>query len=184
MKKLALVGAAAAVAAMGIAAPGVAGPGDNQNKYEDGSASRACGDGDTVTLTGPLKLWPPNHKFVDETVVATEGADVDPADDVLLTIRPRVDDIAGGDGGAQHDPDTNASEDGTIVGSGTGSATAAIALRAERSGKGEGRDYVLNWVATFDNGSKTCSSDEASSDPQKQPFVISVPHDMRGGADW
>jgi hypothetical protein len=58
-----------------------------------------------------------------------------------------------------------------------------VALRAERSGKGEGRTYVLNWVAQF--GDKSCSSSTADdSDTNNDPFVITVPHDMRGGADW
>jgi hypothetical protein len=175
-KKAGLVGLAALVGALAAAAPSSAGG----NKYSDSTVTRDCGDGDTVTLVGPLKLWPPNHKFVDEPVTATSG---EPADSVTITITPTVTDAVGGDGGAQHDPDTNASDEGTIVGTGTGSATAAVALRAERSGKGDGRTYILNWVAQF--GEKSCSSSSAEdSDVNNDPFVITVPHDMRGGADW
>lgn len=61
--------------------------------------------------------------------------------------------------------------------------TAGLQLRAERSGEGDGRTYTVAWKAVFDD--KTCeSSAAADSDPENDPFVITVPHDMRGGADW
>jgi hypothetical protein len=182
-----LVGIAALALAGGIALPSV---GASGNKYESVSSERVCNDdGDTVTLDGPLKLWPPNHKFVDEPVTAQPG---DNSSGTSLTITPGLADVGGGDGGAQHDPDTNASEDGTIVAtdstdpnSENGSATAALALRAERSGKGDGRTYTINWSASFNNGARSCSSSTAEDDdPNNDPFVIFVPHDMRGGADW
>lgn len=178
VKKAGLLGLAAVVGALGIAAPGLAGG----NKYDATTTTRACGDGDTVALQGPLKLWPPNHKMVDEPVTAK---DADGAGQVELTLTPTVTDAVGGDGGSQHDPDFNASSsDGkTLVATGNGSATAALQLRAERSGKGEGRTYTVAWRAVFDD--KTCeSSAAADSDPENDPFVITVPHDMRGGADW
>ncbi|MPY85111.1 MAG: hypothetical protein GEV00_17720 [Actinophytocola sp.] len=58
--------------------------------------------------------------------------------------------------------------------------TVPVQLRSERSGKGEGRTYTINWAAEFDNGSKSCTSMEAG----QAPFTIVVPHDMRGGRDW
>jgi hypothetical protein len=165
------------VAALGIAMPGFAGG----NKYSDSTTTFTCSDNSgeygTVTLVGPLKLWPPNHKMIDEPVTATA---TNPSDQVTLDLTPTITDATGGDGGAQHDPDFNAtSSDGkTLEATGTGSATAALQLRAERSGKGDGRTYTINWTAMF--GSKSCSS----SDSGQAPFVITVPHDMRGGADW
>lgn len=176
VKKVALIGLAGALTAVGIAAPSIAGG----NKYASTSQSFTCesmlGETGTVTLVGPEKLWPPNHKFVDEPVTATS---TDPSEQVTLTLVPEVDDAAGGDGGSNHDPDAQlvgGSEDFTA--SGTGSATAALQLRAERSGKGEGRIYTINWTAMF--GSDECSSD----DEGNSPFVITVPHDMRGGQDF
>lgn len=176
--KVGLVGLSAALVAVGFAAPGIAGG----NKYSDSTTVRDCGDGDTVTLVGPLKLWPPNHKMVNEPITATDS---DGAGAVTLTITPTVTDAAGGDGGAKHDPDFNASTtDGkSLVATGDGSATAGLQLRAERSGKGDGRTYLVNWVAEFDD--KSCSSSTAEDDNvNNDPFVITVPHDMRGGADW
>ena len=176
MKKLALVGLAGVVAAMGIAAPGIAGG----NKYAAEPSVRDCGEGDTVTLDGPLKLWPPNHKFVAEPVTIESGFSDTEGVKVVLTFTPT--DAEGGDGGAQHDPDVSADE--TLIGQGEGSATAQMELRAERSGKGDGRTYTIDWTGTWGPvdgvARKTCSS---SQDGQS-PFIIEVPHDMRGGADW
>jgi hypothetical protein len=183
VKKLALVGLAGVVAAMGIAAPSVAGG----NKYAATETIRDCGDGDTVTLDGPLKLWPPNHKFVDEPVTATDGTSAKPTDGAsnatTLTITPEVADAVGGDGGSAHDPDWQLADGTTgdsFMASGDPSATAELQFRAERSGKGEGRAYTITWAATFDGGSKKCSS----SDSGQSPFTVEVPHDMGGGADW
>ena len=161
--------------ALAFALPGAAGG----NKYDDSTVERDCGDGDTVTLVGPLKLWPPNHKMVDEAVTAVDGS----GDGVTLTLTITPTDVAGGDGGTQHDPDYNP-EPAELVASGSGDtgATVPFALRAERSGKGDGRTYTIDWVAEFDNGGKTCESETDAEDGLE--FVIAVPHDMRGGADW
>ena len=168
-----LIGFAGLALATGVAVPTLAGG----NKYPSTTSTRDCGSGDTVTLNGPLKLWPPNHKMVDEPVTATDS---DSSSQVSISVYPDITDAAGGDGGPQHDPDANASQDAPLANSGTGSATAALQLRAERSGKGDGRTYSINWTATFDNGTKSCKS----SDSGQTPFVIEVPHDMGGGADW
>jgi hypothetical protein len=175
-KKAGLVGLAALVGALAAAAPSSAGG----NKYAAQSVVVDCGDGDTVALNGPLKLWPPNHKMIDEPVTAT---DADGSGPVTMTVRPVVTDAAGGDGGPNHDPDFNPTTEGgdTVVGTdddNDGVAVAGLQLRAERSGKGDGRTYTVHWTADF--GDKSCTSEDGSHDP----FVITVPHDMRGGADW
>jgi hypothetical protein len=156
------------IAALAVSVPGFAGG----NKYAASLVTRDCGDNDTVVLNGPAKLWPPNHKFVAEPVTATDG---DGSSNVTLTLTPVITDAVGGDGGPQHDPDYT--PDGSPAASGAGSATVSLELRAERSGKGEGRTYTINWDATFDNGSKSCSS----SDDGQSPFTVTVPHDMRPG---
>ena len=154
------------LAALGSAVPGFAGG----NKYAAIEDQRDCGDGDTIDWVGPIKLWPPNHKFVSTTVAATGS---DETEGVTITVTPTVTDAAGGDGGPNHDPDYT--PEGSPAATGTGSATVDLALRAERSGRGDGRTYTINWSATFDDGSKTCSS---SQDGQS-PFIVEVPHDMR-----
>jgi hypothetical protein len=171
-------GKAAGAAAVGlvgafvVVGPGVAGNDDFRNKYEDTTASESCdstgGAGvvtDTVEYSGPLKLWPPNHKLQDLTFVATNGGG-DVATQLVVTAQ--VLDSLGGDGGLQHDPDFI---DG--AGAGTDSATAVAQARSERSGKGEGRTYTVTARGLFDE-SRTC----------ELTVVITVPHDMRGGADW
>ena len=156
-------------AALGIAMPGFAGG----NKYAASTLTQHCGsDGDTVTLVGPETLWPPNHKFVAEPVTVQGN---DSTESVSLTLTPVVTDAVGGDGGPTHDPDYT--PDGSPTATGTGSATVSLQLRAERSGRGDGRTYTINWKATTDNGQTTCSSDDGKQD--HAPFVISVPHDMR-----
>ena len=171
------------VAALGVAMPGF---GASGNKYDASTTKFTCssatGEDGTVTLVGPLKLWPPNHKMVDEPITAQRTAK--PGSSVTLTLTPEVADATGGDGGTQNDPDYSAtSSDGkTFVATDAntpGTATAGFQVRAERSGKGDGRTYTINWKVDWGNGD-SC----ASSDSDQAPFVISVPHDMRGGADW
>lgn len=157
--------------AMAFAVPGLAGP-EFKNKYQDTSASQDC-DGDTVTYDGPLKMWPPNHKMQDVSVTATDS---DGNGTVTITVTPSVTDVAGGDGGPNHDPDYTPEEPAATEND--GSATADFQLRSERSGKGDGRTYTIDWVANIDGNE--CSS----ADGEHEPFVVTVPHDMRGGRDW
>ncbi len=156
------------LSALAVALPSSAGG----NKYASVTDSRDCGDGDVVNWVGPIKLWPPNHKFVLETVTAVAG---NSGDQVTLTLQPTVTDVAGGDGGPNHDPDYTPEDPAAT---GTGSASVALNLRAERSGKGDGRTYTIDWEAQF--GDKTCTSKDSG----QSPFVVTVPHDMRGGRDW
>ncbi|HEX8003239.1 MAG TPA: hypothetical protein VF519_11140 [Mycobacteriales bacterium] len=153
------------IAALGVATPGFSGG----NKYAPVEATRDCGDGDTVDWLGAITLWPPNHKFQSSTVAAN-GSDADEA--VSIAIVPSVLDATGGDGGAEHDPDWMYE---SAPATGNGTATQDLALRAERSGRGEGRTYTIDWTATFDDGAKTCTS----KDDGQTPFTVSVPHDMR-----
>ncbi len=160
--------------AMAFAVPGLAGP-EFKNKYQDTtSAPMECDNGD-VTYNGPLKMWPPNHKMQDVSVTAIND---NATEMTSLTITPTVTDVAGGDGGPKHDPDYTPEEP---TGSGNGSATAEFQLRSERSGKGDGRTYTIDWVATF--GEEECDSASSATD-DLEPFVVTVPHDMRGGRDW
>ncbi|HEX7168624.1 MAG TPA: hypothetical protein VF230_16710 [Acidimicrobiales bacterium] len=173
LRIVALAGAGL-IGAASLAGAGFAGP-DYRNKYESTSATQDCGDGDTVTYNGPLKMWPPNHKLQDVSVSATDGEPLAEGD-TKLTVWPTLTDAAGGDGGPNHDPDYTAEE---IIATGDPTATADFWLRAERSGKGEGRTYTINWLAEFGDG-KSCSS----TDGTHTPFLVEVPHDMRGGANW
>jgi hypothetical protein len=159
------------IAALTISTPGFAGG----NKYDPSTQTATCGtDGDKVALTGPATLWPPNHKFVDESVTATDGQGTEKAT-VTVTINPL--DVSGGDGGAQHDPDWTP---GTLHAEGTPSATVPFQLRSERSGKGDGRTYEVRWNATFDGGNKMCNWNDSG----QSAFIVYVPHDMRNKAQY
>lgn len=168
--KVGITLAMAAVAGFALVGPGQAANDDLRNKYPDGqqSAEDCTLDGDELTYYGPTKMWPPNHKLQDILFVATNstGGPVD------IAVTPHVTDVAGGDGGVQHDPDVVYSGESPAA-AGTGEVELPMALRSERSGKGEGRTYTLDAVATFDMV-RSCS----------MQVVVAVPHDMRGGADW
>jgi len=162
--KVGITLAMTAVAGFALVGPSVAGP-EFKNKYDDITASKDCGDGDTIDYAGPLKMWPPNHKLQDLTFVATNGGgDVS----TELAVSAEILDSVGGDGGPQHDPDFF-----PAAASGTDTATAVAQARSERSGKGEGRTYTVTATGVFD-GIRTC----------ELTVELLVPHDMRGGADW
>ncbi|HEX4977650.1 MAG TPA: hypothetical protein VFV40_07260 [Nocardioides sp.] len=173
-------GKAAGAAALGlvgafvVVGPGIAGNDELRNKYESTESTHDCGDDSTITYGGPLKMWPPNHKLQAVSITATDG-DAEPAtDDTTLTVTFRVLDAVGGDGGPRHDPDVLFTSGPTATGN--PEATVPFQLRSERSGRGGERQYELTATAAFDNGLPTGSCTAT--------FVVKVPHDMRGGADW
>lgn len=101
-------------------------------------------------------LWPPNHKFVDVSVMGVTDPDGDP---VTITITAITSDEATatdeGSGGAKHAPDAD----------GVGTHTASV--RAERSGNGDGRVYVIHFVASDGRGGGCSGS-----------VIVKVPHDQ------
>lgn len=162
------------VGAFVVVGPGIAGNDELRNKYQSAETVHDCGDDSTITYNGPLKMWPPNHKLQDVSITAVDG-DAEPAtDETSLTVTFEVLDAVGGDGGPTHDPDVVFPSG--LVATDSGSATVPLQLRSERSGKGEGRTYEITATAAFDNGLPTGSC--------SRTFLITVPHDMRGGADW
>ena len=165
-KIAASIAAVGLLGAVGVATPGSAGP-EFRNKYNSTSVSDDCGSDSTVTYDGPLKLWPPNHKFQPVSVTVTDES----GDHVSLNTHIDVLDVAGGDGGPNHDPDADPID---AMSDADGSTTNTHQLRSERSGKGEGRTYTISYEATADNGATSCAGS----------FDVVVPHDMSGGADW
>lgn len=102
-------------------------------------------------------LWSPNHRFVPISILGITDPD---GDDIVITITGVTSDeptaTAPGAGGGIHSPDA----------SGVGTNTAH--LRAERSGRGDGRVYVIHFVATDSSGLESAGSVE-----------VRVPHDRR-----
>lgn len=133
-----------------------------------GTQTVDCGGGDVIVYAGPLQIWPPNHKYRDLTITATDAS----GDMVTVASAGRHDEVAeSGEemNGAGHTPyatDVNPAMD---TASGAGSASTEHQIRGERSGRGDGRTYTFEVTATFDNGLKTCDA----------TFTSTVPHDMR-----
>ena len=127
-----------------------------------------CSDSDDAVFTpnrppdcseayaDPGCLWPPNHKFVDISVMGVTDPDGDP---ITITIVAITSDEATatdkGSGGANHAPDAY----------GVGTDTASV--RAERSGNGDGRVYTISFMADDGRGG-VCEGS----------VTVNVPHDQ------
>ena len=101
-------------------------------------------------------LWPPNHKFVDVSIMGVTDLDNDPVTitiDAITSDEPTSSDE--GSGGANHAPDAY----------GVGTDTASV--RAERSGDSDGRVYVIYFTASDDQGGECEGS-----------VIVKVPHDQ------
>ena len=151
-------------------------PGDTDTtKTSHGAAqSRSCSGG-SVLFDGPTVLFPPNHKMVDETGSAVSSNPGAMTTSVALNAAT-VEDVEGGDGSPTEGADSSGASMGTDT-DGDGTATAPYQVRAERSGKGDGRTYTIGWTASFRDGSM-CSS----TDMGQTPFTVSVPHDQGNNA--
>jgi hypothetical protein len=111
---------------------------------------------------GPDCLWPPFHQMVPVKILGVTDPD---GDDITITItsitsdEPTASDK--GSGGAKHAPDAD----------GVGTDTAL--LRAERSGKRNGRAYVISFTAVDGQGAECQAS-----------VRVNVPHDQRPLLRW
>ena len=103
-------------------------------------------------------LWPPNHKFVDITILGVTDPD---NDTVTINITGITSDeptaSIKGAGGAGHAPDA----------SGVGTDTASV--RAERSGNEDGRVYEITFLAN-----------DGINEPVVGTVQVKVPHDQSG----
>jgi hypothetical protein len=101
-------------------------------------------------------LWPPNHKFVEVSVVDVTDPDGDP---VAITITGIAQDEAPrGTGSGDTCPDA------------TGVGTASATLRAERAGGGDGRVYHVGFAADDGRGGHCMGT-----------VTVCVPHDQGRG---
>ena len=187
MKKMLTALLAAAVAgALFISAPLVAMPKgtENYNKSALRATSADCDTDNSLTLVGPEKLWPPNHKYYDgELYVLAVG---DANETIDLTTRGTHNQYES-DTGAEmngsgntaddittNDPDADPTSESTdaqpvALEPGTGRVQTDWLVRAERSGRvKEGREYTLSGTAVFGDGD-TCNVS----------YKFLVPHDMR-----
>ena len=100
----------------------------------------------------PDVLWPPNHKMVDVHASITVTDDVDPNPSVVLSSITC-------NGSAAAD---------CVEGADYGTADVDFQLRAERSGKGNGRTYEITYEAV-----------DASGNSSTVTVYVEVPHDQR-----
>jgi hypothetical protein len=101
-------------------------------------------------------LWPPNHKLRTITLSGASDPDGDP---VTISIT-----------GVTQDEPVNGKADGnTSPDAVLGPGGDRVRLRAERSGRGDGRVYRIAFTASDPSGA-TCSGS----------VTVSVPHDRRG----
>jgi hypothetical protein len=114
---------------------------------------------DCSKASGAPSLWPPNHKLVWSSVKGITDADGDPISIAVKSIK--------------QDEPTNGLGDGDTAIDGVIGAAGAFALRAERSGSGDGRVYHVAYEASDGKGG-LCSGE----------LLASVPHDQsqKGGA--
>ena len=103
----------------------------------------------------PSSLWPPNHQMKTIAVLGVTDPDGDP-----VTVRI--------DGITQDEP-VNEQGDGNTGPDGTGVGTSTAQVRAERSGQGDGRVYVIHFTGR-DNQGGTCTG----------TVSVGVPHDQSG----
>ncbi len=99
-------------------------------------------------------IWPPDHTMRD---IAIEAVTDPNGDDITITIDSIFqDEEVSGKGSGNTSPD------------GTGVGTDTVQIRAEKSGKGDGRVYHIEFTAS--DGELTCSG----------IVTVGVPHDQRG----
>lgn len=109
-----------------------------------------------------VALWPPNHKLVEvcAEVDVSDNCDPSPAW-TLVSVSSNENDNGKGDGNTQAD----------IQGAGLGSDDTCLLLRSERSGKGSGRVYTLEYSAS-----------DASGNTATATATVTVAHDQGGNA--
>ena len=105
----------------------------------------------------PSGLWPPNHKMVSIEIAGVVDPDSDDELDLEIT-------------SIFQDEPVNATGDGDTAPDGRGVGTSVAAVRAERSGTGDGRVYHVGFKAT-DTAGATCVGSVS----------VCVPHDQGRG---
>ena len=143
--------------------PGTADPGEAINT--PGATNWPVVDDTPPVITVDLNrtvLWPPNHKMVDihATVTVTDNADPFPTF-TLVSIVSTEPDNGKGDGDTDMD----------IQGLGDADPDLDFQLRAERRGGGNGREYLITYMATDASGNTTTMT-----------VAVTVPHDHSGWA--
>jgi len=110
----------------------------------------------SAAAVAPALLWPPDHKFVNVSVLGVTGPDRDP---VPVTIT-----------GITQDEALNGVGEGNTCPDASGFGTATASLRAEREGGGDGRVYHISFTADDGRGGRCTGT-----------VTVCVPHDQGEG---
>ena len=129
----------------------------------------------------PTQVFPPNHKMVGGSLTYTAPAG-DTTDQLQLAITSIVSDEVLPDGeemnGAGNTLIDSTWQTGTATG--PGSVSRGFEIRAERSGRGDGRTYTINFTAKAD---PAASLGLGASNNCSGSVEVFVPHDMGKGND-
>ena len=143
-------------------------PNTDQADNDGDGIGDACDSGGDVTppvvtlSVTPEMLWPPNHKMVPIEVSLSVTDDFDPNPVVTLFSITMNE----GEETNTYEPDYDQTQgDGYTLNDIVVDEDGNISLRAERSGKGNGRIYTITYEATDEAGNKTIAS-----------TIVSVPH--------
>ncbi len=119
-----------------------------------------------TATASPAVLWPANHKFVPITIQGIVDPDGDP---ILITVTRILQDEPTMGTDSDDNDEGRGSGHTDVDGYGVGTPTAWV--RAERSGHGDGRVYVISYTASDGKGG-TCTSS----------VTVAVPHDKKDTA--
>ena len=176
-----LAGFSAATLLTGITLASANPTGVKGSGHKDCDAASPAGSPDFDIDWTPTQVFPPNHKMVGGTLTYTAPSG-DSTDQLQLTITSIMSDELLPDGeemnGAGNTLIDSTWDTGTATG--TGSVTRNFAIRAERSGQGDGRTYTINYTAKADPAAPlgTGASNDCSGTAE-----VFVPHDMGQGND-
>lgn len=165
-----------------VAAPAVAdGDGDHDPKEARSTAQSqedVCSENDLdVDFVGDRTLWPPNHKYSPLTIVATNDGTTDISLTTTITHDEYLADYVPSDGDEEQ-PEEQGS--GNTIDDARPFMTMDTEaspnentheVRAERSGRGDGRTYTIDVMAN--DGDSSCEGS----------ITVETPHDMGNGAE-
>lgn len=151
----------------------VAGP-SSARSWGDGTDDCGDGDGGHELTWSPTSVWPPNHKYVDVTITYSDD---DPDHQLMIVATSASHDEMLPDG-SELNGGGNTTDDVVLPAngsSGTGSVSTTLSVRGERSGRGDGRVYTVNFT--------TKSMDENGQEDNdcSGSVTVGVPHDCRDG---
>jgi hypothetical protein len=142
-----------------------------------GQPDRECGNGN-ISFSGPDSAWPPNHKPVAESITYSGGT----MGDTLNTGGASDEEAQDAEGNYTEENGSGHTDTASDVSPRAATSTVdesgdpvtnTHAVRAERSGRGDGRTYTLTYEVDNAAGMEVCTG----------TFTVDVPHDMGGGND-